>query len=737
MKLAQLIHQLGFGLGACCLITVAHAGTPLWTFTSDTNFPPNISITAERTAVVKYVVTNQSKRTHTLTMSPIKGIEQVTQGAGNCGSSFRLGYKQYCTLTLVVSGSGLRGNVKGGPQVCSNGNGLQCYQPSDTDILDITIAKATIFYVNGSKSANGNGSSWGNAFNNLESALQAAGATPGLIEIWVAQGVYKPSQVYSPQGVIGGAYGINTPKLATFNLPSNTAIYGGFTGTENNRDQRNGQLHPTILCGDMASSCLAPYVPSGNNNQVWHVLMAGSDVPPGAGVKNVTLDSLIIRGGYANGPDSGVLGLHNVLESLSYEHAAGGGLLARYGSTLALSQTVFEQNTSDGANAFVSEILNGEFLVLASGGGAIAAIDTDTLIMIDTSIFISNSALFPGGSGGALENLIDAGYIITSSQFEQNIAFRNGGGLRSKDGGDVIIESSNFNSNVINGPVPDASGGALGIINTNLSVSNSNFTQNSTTLTGFGGGAIFFHTPFDDGTSYFLTISNSQFTGNVGAAFGGGGVNVFGILPNTGTQATISNSTFISNTGGVGGAIYLDSIPTSVSNSTFSNNNAQLEGGAIFASNYGNAVFASPLRPTAQIFGSNFASNTISGVPGNISSPLSFFNSVAIFFSGGSSTVTTMAPGGGAIAVEFSGNAQIFNNVFTENTALRTPPAEEDRGGAILVGGSAGTPTTMDLAQACVSGNTYSNNQADIDNNLSIYNPANIPGGVTVTACTP
>lgn len=728
MKLARFIHKLGLGLSACCFFTLVQAA-PLLTFTADANFPPQMLITAERTAVVKYVVTNQSRRAHTFVMNSIPGINPVTSGAGNCASAFRLGYKEYCTLTLIVNGSALVGNVSGGPVVCSNGSGLQCYQPSEKDILNIVIGAATIFYVNGNKSINGNGSSWNNAFNNLESALEAAATTPGLIEIWVAEGVYKPSQVYAPHGVVGGAYGINTSKLITFNLPSNTAIYGGFLGTETNRDQRNGQLHPTILCGDMTSSCLDPYTPSGSNNRVWHVLMAGSDVSPGVGVKNVKLDSLIIRGGYADGPDNGVLGAHNALVSLSYEHAAGGGLLARYGSTIAISQTVFEQNTSDGLNALVSEVLNGEFLVLASGGGAIAAIDTDTLITIDTSRFTNNSAIFPGGSGGALENLIDASYIISSSQFDQNIAFRNGGGLRSKDGGDVIISLSTFNNNAINGPVPDASGGALGIINTNLSVSNSNFTQNSTTLTGFGGGAIFFHTPFDDGTPYFLNISNATFTSNVGAAFGGGGVNVFGILPNTGTQATITNSSFISNTGGVGGAVYLDSIPTSITSSTFTSNSAQLEGGAIFASNYGNAVFASPLRPIAQISSSNFNNNTIAGVPSGTTSPLVFFNSVAIFFSGGSSTVTTMAPGGGAIAVEFSGNAQIFNNTFTGNTALSIPPAEEDRGGAILVGGSAGTPTAMDLAQAIVSANTFSNNQANIDNNLSIYNPANIPGG--------
>ncbi len=666
-------------------------------------------------------------------MSSIVGIDQITSGTGNCSNPFTLRSKQSCTLTLQVNGSDLTSNVSGGPVVCNQGNRLQCYQPSAAESLNITKGMATIVYVNGSKVTNGNGSNWANAFNNLESALAAADVDPGAVEIWIAKGVYKPSQVYAPQGVIGGAYGINTPKLRTFNLPSDTAIYGGFSGVETRREQRNAQLHPTILCGDMTSTCLTPYVPS--NDRVWHVLMAGSDVPPGAGVMNVKLDSLIIRGGYADGPDNGVLGAHNVLMSLAYEHAAGGGLLARYGSTVELSHVIFDQNTSDGSNATVTEILAGEFLVLASGGGAVAAIDTDTSINIKKSKFVNNSALFPGGSGGALENLLDAAYVITSSEFEQNIAFRNGGAIRSKDAGDVAISLSHFKKNAINGPVPDASGGAVGVINTNLTVLDSTFMQNQTPSTGFGGGAIFFHIPFDDGTPYFLNVGSSKFMDNLGAAFGGGGVNVFGILPNPGSQAKITHSEFTNNTGGVGGAIYLDSIATTITGSTFLENKAQLEGGGIFASNYGNAVFGSSIQTQAQISNNKFLNNTIEGVPPGAVSPLFFFNLIANFFSGGSSTVTAMAPGGGAIAVEFSGNTQIFDNLFTGNTALKQPMEEDNRGGAILVGGSVGTPLPMNLAHSCVASNSFFDNNADIGNNLAVYNPANIPGGVTVDAC--
>jgi len=160
-----------------------------------------------------------------------------------------------------------------------------------------------------------------------------------------------------------------------------------------------------------------------------------------------------------------------------------------------------------------------------------------------------------------------------------------------------------------------------------------------------------------------------------------------------------------------------------------------LEGGAIFAGNFGNLVLNSSVRTRAQILNNAFENNRIVGVPAGSDSPLFNFNDTAVFFSSGSSTVTTMAPGGGAIAVEFSGDAKIYGNTFTGNTALRKPQEEAYRGGAILVGGTAGTPIGMDLAHACLTLNLSANNRADIGDYIALYNPANIPGGVTIDAC--
>jgi hypothetical protein len=120
----------------------AHATSePLLTFLPLT--PTKISISNNGNAVVQYIVTNQSAKTHTLMMMPIKGITQITS-AGTCSNPFVLTSKKSCTLTLNVSGTQIPDHITGGPKICQQGpNGkpspLQCYQPSVANILNITL----------------------------------------------------------------------------------------------------------------------------------------------------------------------------------------------------------------------------------------------------------------------------------------------------------------------------------------------------------------------------------------------------------------------------------------------------------------------------------------------------------------------------------------------------------------------------------------------------------------------
>ena len=87
-----------------------------------------------------------------------------------------------------------------------------------------------VIYVNQAAAGAGDGSSWANAFNDLQDAIDAAVDQ----EIWIAAGTYLPS----------------SPELDTFNtflVVKDVSFYGGFAGDETSKDERVPGENTTIL----------------------------------------------------------------------------------------------------------------------------------------------------------------------------------------------------------------------------------------------------------------------------------------------------------------------------------------------------------------------------------------------------------------------------------------------------------------------------------------------------------
>ena len=177
-----------------------------------------------------------------------------------------------------------------------------------------------IIYVDQNASGLNNGSSWTNAFTDLQSAL--ATATPGY-EIWVAAGTYKPTT--------------GTDRSASFSLKNDVAIFGGFLGHEALQSDRNPQLNLTILSGDIG-------VPGDRTDNSIHVVQAWN--------LNSTaiLDGFTIYGGNANGlmTDNVGAGMYNyfsspILKDLIFEHnsAGSGSAIHNYNSTPTLLNVTF------------------------------------------------------------------------------------------------------------------------------------------------------------------------------------------------------------------------------------------------------------------------------------------------------------------------------------------------------------------------------------------------------------
>ena len=95
---------------------------------------------------------------------------------------------------------------------------------------------ASIIYVNKNATGSNNGSSWQNAYTDLQ--LGIAQSMFG-DEIWVAAAVYKPTT--------------GTSTLITFSVKNGTKLYGGFNGTETLLSQRNFDLNATILSGEIVA----------------------------------------------------------------------------------------------------------------------------------------------------------------------------------------------------------------------------------------------------------------------------------------------------------------------------------------------------------------------------------------------------------------------------------------------------------------------------------------------------
>lgn len=218
-----------------------------------------------------------------------------------------------------------------------------------------------VIYVDDSAGPGGDGLSWETPFPDLQQALADASAGD---EIWVAAGLYTPS---------------DNDATLSFEMRSGVALYGGFSGVETSRGQRDWTTHETILSGDIArddnGTWVSPnsgHVVVGSNTDATAILDgftvadghlgpsgtgAGSPLMWGSGIYirdgSPTIRNCVIRNNlaaFANGGgmfcwDSSPT-IQNCRFSGNYVHLGDGGGLADTGlSAPTIEDCVFEFNT--------------------------------------------------------------------------------------------------------------------------------------------------------------------------------------------------------------------------------------------------------------------------------------------------------------------------------------------------------------------------------------------------------
>ena len=113
-----------------------------------------------------------------------------------------------------------------------------------------TAHAQSVIYVDRDASGANDGSSWANAYTNLQTAIDNATGTD---QIWIAEGTYKPT--FDRGGTVQFSY--LAYRNRSFVIPDSKdglKLYGGFDGTETALSQRNPAAHEVILSGDINSN---------------------------------------------------------------------------------------------------------------------------------------------------------------------------------------------------------------------------------------------------------------------------------------------------------------------------------------------------------------------------------------------------------------------------------------------------------------------------------------------------
>lgn len=147
---APRLSYILIGIVSLAAVNLSCAARPKFTITPSIPGSNVIQLQINGTAIIQYLVTNQTRITRTLTSVPSQGISQISLGnTGECSSPFTLQRGASCTLNLRIEGSQIPAQVTGGPIVCKTKGGgnnspdpFRCSQPSRKDQLNISVIQS-------------------------------------------------------------------------------------------------------------------------------------------------------------------------------------------------------------------------------------------------------------------------------------------------------------------------------------------------------------------------------------------------------------------------------------------------------------------------------------------------------------------------------------------------------------------------------------------------------------------
>lgn len=474
----------------------------------------------------------------------------------------------WCNDGIVQSNEGCEdgGNAPGDgcDEACQVESGWAC--PSDSDCF-------RLLYVDQDAAGANDGSSWADAFNDLQDALAVRAMIPG--EVWVAEGTYLPGEA----------------ETDTFVLPDGTELYGGFAATETRRSERDSVVNRTLLSGDIGGPGSDSTVKIDRIAQIeaestvildGFVLAGAEGDKEGAGLWVDGTASLIHLdfsdnigrngGGLYVGPHATLL-----LDGLTFtgnEATDSGGGAAFVGSPVLvgaagqhheLTGAVFTGNTAArGAGLFatrvsmsVSDVTLSENVAVECGGGASFA--ATTALSVTQAQATGNTAR----CGGAFHLAASQAANLQEVTATGNVAEAFGGAIAANAADGLVVSYSTFSGNTAG-----TNGGAIAQIGQGASeYKNSSIVNNEA---GENGGGLYFS------NDNFIGMRDLVLDGNHAVGDGGGAYV-------RAEDGYFNRMAFLHNTAdGDGGGFVMDGIAFNMlANSLFWDNQAVNGGGVV------------------------------------------------------------------------------------------------------------------------------------------------------------
>lgn len=346
----------------------------------------------------------------------------------------------------------------------------------------------------------GDGLSWASAFVDLQVAL----AVPGVTEIRVAQGVYRPD----------GGTGDRAARFALRNALTIRGGYAGLSGTE--PDANDPEAYVTVLSGDLGVQ--------GDNTDNAYRVVVGSGLNASAVLEGVTVTAGNANGASPNASGGGVwLGGTSqstgpVLRRVRIVQNAGAS-----GAGMYLTQT---------GPQLIDCVLAGNAAM--SNGGAIQAINAGPILQ--DCVLASNNAQ----SGGAI-SAIFSNTVLRGCELSDNLAQLGGGAIHANLGS-LRVESSTLTGNQVLGSFSSADGGGAmyldhvqsAVIVGSAMIANLSYrgggaavvSCGSSDLAVLAGCSFFENTAATDGGALLLSggtpaLMNAEFSGNFALSKGG------------------------------------------------------------------------------------------------------------------------------------------------------------------------------------------------------------------------